>query len=89
MDRLQRHNHRLMRNALRETRLLTALDVSAGRRIRVASATWDEYWGQCAPLAKEIAELKAAWTTLIVRNFANSMRHDFGPTGWRIASATT
>lgn len=87
VDRLQRYNRRLVRNALRETRLLTALDVSAGRRIRVASATWDEYWGQCGPLANEIAELKAAWTTLIVRNFANSMRQGFVRAYFRLLRA--
>ncbi len=77
MDRLQRYNQRLVRNALRETRLLTALDVTAGRRIRVASVTWDEYWGQCSPLAREIAQLKAAWAALIVRNFASSLLPEF------------
>ena len=87
VDRLQRYNHRLLRNALRETRLLTALNVSADRRIRIANATWDEYWGQCDPLAKEIAELKAAWTTLIVRNFVNSMRHGFVRAYFRLLRA--
>ena len=77
VDRLQRYNQRLVRSALRETRLLTALDVTAGRRIRVTSVTWDEYWGQCSPLAREIAQLKAAWTALIARNFASSLRPEF------------
>ena len=70
MDRIQRYNQRLLRNALRETRLITSIDVTAGRRIRVTSATWDEYWGHCDPLAREIAQLKAAWTALIAGNFA-------------------
>ena len=77
MDRLQRHNHRLVRSALRETRLLTALDVAAGRRIRVTSVTWDEYWGQSDLLAREIAGLKAAWTALIAENFARGLRSEF------------
>ena len=77
VDRLQRYNQRLVRSALRETRLLTVLDVTAGRRIRVTSVTWDEYWGQCGPLAREIAQLKAAWTALIARNFASSLRPEF------------
>ena len=54
-----------------------ALDVTAGRRIRVTSVTWDEYWGQCSPLAREIAQLKAAWTALIAGNFASSLRPEF------------
>ena len=77
MDHLQRHNQRLVRSAFREPRLLTALDVSAGRRIRVTSVTWDEYWEHRGPLAEEIAQLKAAWTALIAGKFASSLRHDF------------
>jgi hypothetical protein len=77
LDRLQRYNQRLVRNALRETRLLMALDVTAGRRIRATSMTWDEYWGQCSPLAREIAQLRAAWAALIARNFASSLRPEF------------
>ncbi len=77
MDRLQRYNQRLVRNALREPRLLTNLDVTAGRRIRVTSMTWDEYWGQCSPLATEIAQLRTAWAALIARNFANNLRPEF------------
>ena len=73
MDRLQRYNQRLVRHALRETRLVTALDVTTGRRIRVTSVTWDEYWGQCGPVAREIAQLKAAWTALIAGSFASRL----------------
>jgi len=77
VDRIQRYNQRLLRHALRETRLITSLDVSAGRRIRVTGMTWDEYWGHCGPLAREIAELKGAWTALIAANFASNRRRDF------------
>ena len=77
MDHIQRYNQRLLRNALWDTRLITSLDVSAGRRIRVTSATWDEYWGRFDPLAREIAQLKAAWTALIVGKFAGNLRCDF------------
>ena len=68
-------------------RLLTALDVTAGRRIRVTSMAWDEYWEQCGPLAREIAELKAAWTALIAGNFASNLRHDFVRTYFRLLRA--
>ena len=51
--------------------------MTAGRRIRVASVTWDDYWGRCGPLAREIAQLKAAWTALIAGNYAGSLRRDF------------
>jgi len=57
-----------------ETRLITSIDVTAGRRIRVIGATWEEYWGQCGPFTREIAQLKAAWTALIAGNFASSLR---------------
>jgi hypothetical protein len=77
VNRLQRYNQYLVRTAVRETRLLTALDVSAGRRIRLTSVTWDEYWGQCNSLTREIYQLKEAWTALIVENFAHSLRHRF------------
>ena len=77
VDRIQRYNQRLLQNAVRETRLITSIDVAAGRRIRVTSATWDEYWGQCGPFATEIAQLKAAWTALTAKNFASSLRPDF------------
>jgi hypothetical protein len=76
-----------MRNALRETRLLTALDVTAGRRIRITSVTWDEYWGQGGPVAREIAELKAAWTALIGGSFASSLRHGFVRAYFRLLRA--
>jgi hypothetical protein len=67
----------LLRNALRETRLITSIDVTAGRRIRVTRATWEEYWRECDPWAREIAQLKAAWTALIAGNFAANLRRDF------------
>jgi hypothetical protein len=77
----------LLRNAVTETRLLTALDVTAGRRIRVTSATWDDYRGQCGPLVREIAELNAAWTALIAGNFASNRRNDFVRTYFRLLRA--
>ena len=77
MDRLQRYNQRLLRNALREPRLLASLDVTVGRRMRVSSVTWEEYWGQDGALAREIAELKATWTALITRDLSSSLRRDF------------
>lgn len=49
----------------------------AGRRICVTSVTWDEYWGHCDPLAREIAQLKATWTTLIAENSTSGLRRDF------------
>ena len=70
VDRLQKYNQRLMGNALREPRLLTSLDVTAGRRMRITSVPWEEYWGQCEALTKEVAELKVAWTALISGNLA-------------------
>jgi hypothetical protein len=77
VDRLQRYNQRLLRNALREPRLLASLDVTVGRRMRVSSVTWEEYWGQGGALAREIADLKAAWTALITRDLSSSFRRDF------------
>ena len=77
MDRIQRYNQRLLRNALTETRLIASIDVTAGRRLRVTSTTWDEYWGPCDFLASEIAQLKAAWTALIVGRFADKLWSDF------------
>ncbi len=77
MDCTQRYNQRLLRIALRETRLITSTDVTAGRRLRVASATWGEYWGHCDPLARELALLEAAWTALIFGKFAHNLRRDF------------
>ena len=61
MDRVQRYNQHLVRTALKEARLVTALEVASGRRLRVTSATWDEYWGECGPVANELAQLKRAW----------------------------
>lgn len=77
MDRIQRYNQHVLRTALRETRLITSIDVAAGRRISVARTTWDEYWGQCESWAREIADLKATWTALIAGNFAAHLRRDF------------
>ena len=77
MDRLQRYNQRLVQSALRETRLLASLDVTADRRIHATSVTWEQYWGQCDALAREIAELKTAWTALIAGGGAGSLRRDF------------
>ena len=80
MDHIQRYNQRLLRNALRKTRLITSLYVTSGRHIRVTSVTWDEYWGHCGPLAGAIAELKADWSTLIAGNFVSNLRGHFGRT---------
>jgi len=77
VDRTQRYNQRLLRNALREARIITSIDVTAGRRIRIASTNWDEYWGRCGPWAAEVAQLKAAWTALIAGQFAAGLRHEF------------
>ena len=77
MDHIQRYNQRLLRNALRKTRLITSIDVTAGRRIHVTSTTWDEYWGQCDCWAREIAELRTAWVALIAGKFAVNLRHAF------------
>ena len=77
MNHIQRYNQHLLRSALKETRLITSLDVTTGRLIRITSVAWDDYWGRCEPLAKEIAQLKAAWTALIAWNFAGSLRRDF------------
>ncbi|MEN6459111.1 MAG: hypothetical protein ABFC63_09285 [Thermoguttaceae bacterium] len=87
MDCIQRYNQRLLRNALRETRLITSIDVTAARRIRVTSATWDEYWGACDFLACEIALLKAAWSALIAGRFADKLRSDFVRTYFRLLRA--
>ena len=56
---------------------LASIDVTAARRVRVTSATWDEYWGTCDFLAGEIAQLKAAWTALIAGRFDDKLRSDF------------
>jgi hypothetical protein len=77
VDRFQRCNQRLLRNAATETRIITSLDVREGHRIRVTTASWDEYWGPCDFLASEISQLKAAWTALIVGRFADKLRSDF------------
>jgi hypothetical protein len=77
VDCIQRYNQRLLRKAVREPRLITALDVTVGRRIRVSSVTWDEYWGDCGLMAREITQLKAAWTAQIAGNYAGNLRRDF------------
>ncbi len=87
MDCTQRYNQRLLRNALRDTRLITSIDVTAARRVRVTSTTWDEYWGPCDFLAGEIAQLKAAWTALIAGRFDDKLRSDFVRTYFRLLRA--
>ncbi len=87
MDCTQRYNQRLLRNALRETLLITSIDVTVGRRLRVISPTWDEYWGPGGFLAGEIAQLKAAWTALIVGRFTDKLRSDFIRTYFRLLRA--
>ena len=77
MDCIQRYNQHLLRRALGETRLITSLDVTVGRRLRVASVTWDEYWGQCDSWARELSQLKAAWTALIAGSFTANLRREF------------
>ena len=58
-------------------RLTTSIDVTAGRRVRITSAAWDEYWGPCGSWAREVAQLKAAWAALIAGNFAAHLRRDY------------
>jgi len=76
VDRIQRFNQRLLRNALRETRIITSIDVSMGRRIRIASVTWEEYWAHCG-FWVEVTQLKIAWTALIAGNCAADLRREF------------
>ncbi len=87
MDCTQRYNQRLLRNALRETRLITSIDVTASRRLRVTSTTWNEYWGPYNFLVGEIAQLKAAWTALIAGRFADKLRSDFVRTYFQLLRA--
>ena len=77
MDRIQRYNQRLLRNALSKTRIITSIDVTLGRRIRVSSATWEEYWAHCGFWVAEVAQLKTAWNALIAGNFAADLRREF------------
>jgi hypothetical protein len=51
--------------------------VSKGRRIRVTSATWEEYWAHCGFGAAEVAQLKTAWAALIAENCAADLRREY------------
>ncbi len=77
MDRIQRYNQSVLLKALRESRLITSLDVTSGRRILVTSIPWDEYWGDCSIYAGEIEQLKVAWTALVTGRHAVRRRRDF------------
>ncbi|MEN6407536.1 MAG: hypothetical protein ABFC77_13830 [Thermoguttaceae bacterium] len=61
--------------------------MTAARRVRITSTTWDEYWGPCDFLAGEIAQLKAAWTALIAGRFDDKLRGDFVRTYFRLLRA--
>ena len=87
MDRVQRYNQRLLRNAVRDTRLITSISVAAGRRIHITSTTWDEYWRRCGFWARELAQLKAAWTALITGNFASHLCREFVRAFFQLLSA--
>ncbi|HPP51659.1 MAG TPA: hypothetical protein PK777_01825 [Thermoguttaceae bacterium] len=77
MNRIQRENQRLLRKAVGEDRLIRSIEAVGSRQIRITSASWDEYWGQCGPWAKEVEDLKAAWRALITGRFAPPLRSDF------------
>jgi len=77
VDRIQKCHQHLLRKALRESRVITSLDVAAGRRIHVTRVAWEEHWGDCGSLARQTAELKAAWTALISGSFSDHLRLDF------------
>lgn len=86
MDRLQRYNQHLLRRALSEARLITSLQVTAGRRLSISSITWDEYWGENGLLAGEIAQLKAAWIALIADGNTNALRRNYVRTYFHLLS---
>jgi hypothetical protein len=77
MDRMQKHNQRLLRDAIQEPRLITSINVSTGRQLRIVGTTWEDYWRECGPFAKEVAELKDAWLALIIGNFSGCLRSSF------------
>jgi hypothetical protein len=77
VDRTQRYNQRLLREAAQEPRIIRSLEVMSGRRIRIDTVDWDEYWGYADDVAAEIEELKNAWTALILGKFATQWRCDF------------
>ena len=77
MDRIQKYNQRLLRNAVKDTRLVRSIDVLAGRRILLTSSTWQEYWQHSTGWEREVAQLETAWTTLVAGRFAAHLRRVF------------
>jgi len=65
MNRLQRHNQRVLAKALGKPLLVTSIDVSSGRLIDVKTATWEEYWGGSDGEVEETRRLHATWNALI------------------------
>ena len=93
MDRIQRYNQRVLRTALRETRLITSIDVATGRRIAapfkrgnlaafpVRTAKADKIPGAVVPFQEREPNPPA------VRPFWGmamplQMQNAYGPPGW-------
>jgi hypothetical protein len=60
-----------------ETRLITGIDVTAGRPLHITSVSWDDYWGFPGFLTAGISRLKATWISLIVDKFSGIHRSEF------------
>lgn len=77
MNRLQRHNQRVVVSALAKPLLITSIDVSSGRLLGVSTATWGEYWDGCDCVAEEIRRLRGAWSALIEGGYSVGQQTPF------------
>jgi hypothetical protein len=74
MNRLQRHNQRVVVKALGKPLLVMSIDVGGGRLIGVQTATWEEYWDGCDCVAEEIRCSRGAWSALIETGYSVGRR---------------
>lgn len=77
MNRLQKRNQRLIRNALTKTRLITSIPVAEGRAIDLECLEWEDYWDYCLPLREELQWLKKAWTLFIESGHSIERQGDY------------
>lgn len=74
MNRLQRHNQRVLAKALDNPLLVTSIDVTSGRLLEVETPTWEEYWGDCGCVVEETRCLFGTWNALIEGGYSAEHR---------------
>lgn len=77
MNKLQRHNQRVIRDTLNQARLIRSIDVANGHVVEIQTQAWGGYWEGCGLPARELEQLNATWLALIEDEYSARRRDAF------------